>query len=321
MRSNVRPSIGFGAAGCILCLLVLVPRAPGVNQIGAHEFYALQSNFGGREDTDAYWACRCVIYASVAELRQSPHGEKRMVLRPMGTLTGAFDAGKTRELEVPFNQGFPTRVGDRVVVALLDTGSCYYIPPQGPQYILQDEYPRFIEPLTVVDGLADRKMEAILATIQKIRSKPQLDSGESAAFWQAHSLVYASVKSVDSDQGTVKIDFQALGTLSGYFDPGKTAGVKFSCELGKIYFYLDESVGHVPSVGDKMLLLVRGDAVEGHWHVADMRSALMPRTHDPIIRVSTSGDPQADKLAREMINSALARIQDVRRTGSAGVAR
>jgi hypothetical protein len=275
------------------------------------------SGFGGREDSDLYWTYHSVIVASVVTVRRNSSESTIIVLHPLGTLTGNFDVGTSREIEVASNSEFHAMPRETVVIYLWDS-SIIGDTVSHCRFVIQDASPQVVKPYIIVTGLNDPRVENVLAMVGKLRSKPRVVLG-GEKYWQDHSLIYAQVSDVSLAHTSLAIAFDVLGTVSGCYDAGEWPRLTDTRETDKLFYVLDESLDKVPSEGDRMLLVVQRDPTSGEWNIANERATYMPRARDPMTRVSRSGDPKANKLMREAVDSALARIRELRRTGNTDV--
>ena len=297
--------------GCV-CLSALDARADGDTGMFVHP---------QRYDTGDFWSWNSVLYAEIITgWTNGPDADSGTILiRPLGTLSGKLDPGTRRELRLSCRSQVSAKPGDKVIVAILNTGMYYSTPPTNPRYVVQFDWwaawPKHFNPFVIVSGLSDPAVRETLAVIQELRHKPPLLGPGLAGYWQQHSVVYAEVADEASVPASpvVTYRFRIIGTVSGTCDVGKTPEVSLDLDSRRLIFLFDERFVSMPTRGDMMLLLLKRDGSHARWHVAEERSEFMPFAHDPLIHVSRSMEPRTGLLMREVIDGTLSRIQGSRR--------
>ena len=140
-----------------------------------------------------FWETCSVALAEII----SPRGGASydVLLRPLGTLSGAFDASRIRRLpaDLPLLWAgtgphvFP-RVSGRLLLMALCKGTDGYALASGKLPFMRDSR----ESIEVVKGFSDPQVEATLKAIQEVRN------GEKPAYWSSHAVVLAEVKGVSA---------------------------------------------------------------------------------------------------------------------------
>jgi hypothetical protein len=277
-----------------------------------------------RYDSDSYWEYSCVIIAIVNEVRPSSAGGHLtdvIVVNPVGTLSGRFDAGRNAEIAVlGQNAAYGLRKGDTVLMALFDPSAAHresrkaVVRPRATLPYLADEDPFPYMPqddlgIEKITGFSDEKVQHTLAAIQALRKKPEVNAGTGSRYWDGHSVVCADVETVGAAQGQAeRYDFRILGTVSGCCDPGTTRKLSVVLDSGARHSMLDERVLDLQP-HDTVLLMLEREGLTGCWHIPEERAAFMPFTHDPIITASRSWGPQPNNAVGEAIDSMLGEIQ------------
>jgi hypothetical protein len=298
----------------VACLAVLPGVVPALGQF---------SFKAARYDSDSYWTDNCVVIARIVEVRTSAQqfSDNAVVIRPLGTLSGRFDAGKNLRINV--KGSFPvTRLhnGDTTLISLLNPRVSRPEAAIAEPYLIDDPpfpyMPEEYDAAEIITGFSDPKVQDTLSRIQKLRRKPTVNQGEGLAYWRCHSVVYAKVGGASRQVNRLQCyTFFVLGSLSGGYDAGKTSKISIVLDDDTTLRMLDERVRQIHA-GDTVLLLCAEDASNGHWYIPEERAAFMPFTHDPIIHVSTGGEFvfYPNKGVGETIDGALREIRK-RRVG------
>ena len=239
-----------------------------------------------------------------------------MVLRPEGTLSGGFDAGKVSELTLAglFNSAgegaqseYGIKAGDKVLVVLSRSERHgYVIPFDGAVYMPSGQLP-----VAVVRGFADRRVLDTLSQIQQIRKKPAMDSGTGEQYWQDHSVILAKYGFLDLDlrqhrQGAWKVIVFPIGTISGSFDTGRFSKLALEWD----YSLRDEIPARRHMPGDIVMLVVRNAGGSDDFHSPEGWSAFMPGIHESMRIVKSDAVPKLS--SPNEISATLAAVQKLR---------
>jgi hypothetical protein len=119
-----------------------------------------------------YWETHSVVYAEIAGTKSSSgqSAEYSFDLRPKLTLSGRFDAGKTREVSVSvslkdFGPNLKlSSIGSKILVVLVRTGDSYAVSPEQPEFMPGDHLP-----ICTVKDFDDPIVKETLAAIQMLR--------------------------------------------------------------------------------------------------------------------------------------------------------
>jgi hypothetical protein len=282
-----------------------------------------------RFDGDYYWTMNYVVLARVVEARKfaDPSGDRldTVIARPMGTLSGGFDAGKTPRITIRgFQAANGLHTGDVILAAMHDHLVAAKRPNTEAVYYTEDGpfpyMPHQFRAIEVVSGFADETVQETRAAIQKLRRKPEVKSGDTPQYWESHSVVFAEAETF-AMAGTHAASYVFLirGTLSGGYDPGKMPRLSLVLDFDAEHSVLDERA-HAIEPGDKMLLLLKRGGSDGEWHFPIERAAFMPFCHDPMILAERHWNPQPRNTALEAIGSTLTEIQKRRPREGGGAA-
>ena len=260
-------------------------------------------------DAAWFWEDGGVVLAEVVTLPPGGSVGNTTVVRPIGTLSGRFDASLYSEKAVHVtNQGqtfgwntYPHVKGQTVLV-VLDNNRHLSLLSFRMAFMRESE-----EPMQAVDGFRDPQVEATLKAIQGVRKdecareqshpsqppygrtapKPEVDK-----YWSSHAVLYAEIKDVAGLDFSVAVKSFALVlrpklTLAGAFDAGKTPEISVRAHGG------DFASCKVPEAGDKVLVAIQRDG--DSYRLAPENPAYMPDSdgrREPICFVIGFSDPR-----------------------------
>ena len=176
----------------LLALILVVLLAP------------LPAQSADRGNEDNYWRMYSVVLAEVLQVRES-HDLREFDLRPIGTMSGEYDAGTQVDFSCRTAFHFSSHIpqaGDLVLVVVRDTMKYlrdgYATRGHSPSYRISTQNAEYMPlpglPLVALNETADRRYLATLSQIQRVRSKPFVCSGKGGEYWQDHSVIYAEVE-------------------------------------------------------------------------------------------------------------------------------
>jgi hypothetical protein len=284
--------------------LVVLIASPSDKWLGQGR--AMASDFSGRKDTDGHWTYCCVILASIEMVHPDKNDEMTVILHPLGTITGDFDAGHGRHLVLHCDAVDGLQPGEDVVLVLFDAAIFSRIKPKESTWVIQDgthEYmPNFL-PVARVSGFSDPKVGRILDAIQDLRLKPPQISDYRKNYWSTHCLVYGEVKAFEnaSSPHRCKLAFHPLATMAGDFDAAGANSFEFVMDYRSLHQLLDERMNDLPREGDRMLFLLSTAQDKSGWRIAYERCGFMPNAHDPMCLV--------DRLSTKEITGILRVVQ------------
>jgi hypothetical protein len=284
---------------------------------------------GARRDGDYYWTVGCVVIARVAEAHRTVDASvdplDTVIARPLGTLSGGFDAGKTPQVVIRgIGAADGLHSGDTILAALRDNAAALNRPNNEAIYFAGygpfPYMPRGSEAIVRISGFSDESVQGTLKMIQKLRRKPEVKPGDTPQYWQRHCVVLAEAETISMARTHAdSYVFRIIGTVSGGYDAGKM--LRFSLVLGfdELHSVLDERLRGVRP-HDVMLLLLEKDESDGQWRIPVERAAFMPFTHDPMIKANKDWGEQPNNAVGEAMDSTLSEIQKRRAGGTAGTA-
>ena len=264
------------------------------------------------------WQTYSVLLAEVLKPRPLGRGGLKTVYRPIGTLSGRFDASEFSEVTAEFfnvgalHQRREVR-GDTVLVVLLDQSTISeqtgYRLPSGDEYFTYMPEPG--EGLDVVDRFSDPRVEATLKTIQEARKGEDARARTSGVlrrwkarqpraegYWSVHGVVFAEVKNVtgpNASEPLSKLVLLPKLTFAGAFDAGKTPEIAAAADLKKF------GPAKPPAAGDKVLVVL--ERVGDTYRVAQELPEYMPKVRDqrsPICVVKDFTDPKVAELVKTL---------------------
>jgi hypothetical protein len=284
---------------------------------------------GSRRDSDYYWTIDSVVIARVVEIRKPSDplvgDPDAIVARPLGALSGPFDAGKTpqiviRGLVIPDG----IRRGGIVLAAVYDLSPAFRLPNPDAIYCADQEanpplqYMPGGQAVVGISGFSDSSVGEVLEVIQKLRHKPAVKTGDGVQYWRSHSVVVADAEKADpAGDGAVRYLFLVRGTLSGDYDAGRGPRLAVVLKRDVRPMVLDERVMGIEPRRDTMLLLLEKSESDGQWRIPVERAAFMPYTNDPIIQANAPRWAQHCNAVAEAIDGTLHEIQ--KRRGAAAV--
>ena len=223
-----------------------------------------------RGDNAWFWRDGCVVYAEVVVLphRSNASDMAEIGLRPIGTLSGRFDASEFSVLSVKVEGGgrgyyvehyrpidVALEAKGQIVLAVVEDRA-HYSPEGG--YVISGEAAfmrKTRQPLEVVDGFRDPQVEATLTAIQDVRMdetyrerispspSPWGEGGpfetgpdglvhkiEADPYWATHAVVFAEIKRNDWGTRAAVIDLVPKMTLAGAFDTGRESEIRVEAD-------------------------------------------------------------------------------------------
>jgi hypothetical protein len=290
---------------------------------GPHVYYG---------DVPSEWKSDSVAFAEILDVRKSAGGGRdKVLLRPIGTLSGRFDASTLSDLTVEDSRGWGATnekaitKGRTLLVVLEPSATDTIISPPG----LYVYMPSRLDPLAGVDGFADPWVADTLQAIQDVREDernakppPGAQPHEAASrdqhpgYWSAHAVVFAEVRRVRAPMaGKVWRSLASIGvnespvprdklstvfmlpklTLAGAFDAGLTPEVAAAADL-KTFGPLKPL-----AAGDKVLVVL--ERVGNSYRVAQELPEYMPNVggkRSPICVVKDFSDPKVTELVKSL---------------------
>ncbi len=197
-----------------------------------------------------YWEHSSVVFAEYlgAHAWNDPRKLPGDLLRPIGTLSGRFDASRYQEaLSVFFSRddfigSFPpdarAKVKGQMVLVVLDDrvigagGVPFFGIPVTQTAFMKRSY----EAMEVVDGFSDAQVAATLKAIQNARkdetpvipardgdAQGRATQGAADRYWSAHGVVFAEVNrltALKTEEKLMTVVLRPRLTLAGTFDAG-----------------------------------------------------------------------------------------------------
>jgi hypothetical protein len=252
---------------------------------------AIGSGFGA-----AYWNGHTVILATIEAA--DPLGKKTLTIRPLGTLSGSFDAGETASLSYHQSFGYatadiPTARKNILLTLAWNSNSGQYDgadsvrfmgAPYAPYRIVKD----FADPSIVQTLRAIRVLRANESELTVPGKRVDGRTPDQAGYWRRHAIVYAQLDGVIQtglEKTPPRLEMIPALTISGTFDAGFTTNLSAHIDAANLG-------PHFQMIKSKDNVLVLLTVADGSYSVSTERAAFMPGDHAPICEVKDFDDPK-----------------------------
>ena len=263
-----------------------------------------------------YWAAHAVVYARVKALVGPRASQQRsmIILRPIATLAGAFDAGRTPEAAAPvslqkFGPAKGPAAGDAVLAVLQREGESFAVADAYPEFMPEIAGRRAL--ICVVHGFSDPRVTETVIRLRDLafhsgHARAPFSLGDhdktapaSAEFWETCSVALVVVS--DTRPGAdYDVALRPAATITGRLDASRVAGLGITLPPA----LRAASPNYYPRVAGAHLLVV----------LRNVGNALVvPRGPVPFMRDSGEPVEAVKDISDAQVEATLKAIQTIRK--------